>query len=78
MLNSDDSTLPARDSSGTTAAVLSEGSGVSQESALEYLQLWREEREKWSFKKKIQYWLLQNMYDRTKASNKCVPKMHKL
>ena len=44
-------------------------SGVSQESALEYLQLWKEERERWSFKKKTQYWLLQNMYDRTKVSN---------
>lgn len=42
-------------------------SGVSQESALEYLRLWKEERERWSFKKKTQYWLLQNMYDRTKV-----------
>ena len=40
---------------------------VSQESALEYLRLWKEERERWSFKKKTQYWLLQNMYDRTKV-----------
>ena len=43
--------------------------GVSQESALEYLRLWKEERERWSFKKKTQYWLLQNMYDRTKVSS---------
>ena len=43
-------------------------SSVTQESALEYLCLWKEEREKWSFKKKTQYWLLQNMYDRTKVS----------
>ena len=42
-------------------------SGVSQESALDYLRLWKEERERWSFKKKTQYWLLQNMYDRTKV-----------
>ena len=42
-------------------------SGVSQESALEYLRLWKEERERWSFKKKTQYWLLQHMYDRTKV-----------
>lgn len=44
-------------------------SGVSQESALEYLRQWKEERERWSFKKKTQYWLLQNMYDRTKVGN---------
>ena len=43
-------------------------SGVSQESALEYLRLWKEERESWSFKKKTQYWLLQNIYDRTKVN----------
>ena len=43
--------------------------GVSQESALEYLRLWKEERERWSFKKKTQYWLLQNMYERTKVSS---------
>ena len=42
-------------------------SGVNQESALEYLRLWKKERERWSFKKKTQYWLLQNMYDRTKV-----------
>lgn len=42
-------------------------SGVSQESALEYLRLWKEERDRWSFKKKTQYWLIQNMYDRTKV-----------
>lgn len=42
-------------------------SGVNQESALEYLLLWKEERERWSFKKKTQYWLLRNMYDRTKV-----------
>ena len=43
-------------------------SNVTRESAFEYLRLWREEKEKWSFKKKTQYWLLQNMYDRTKVS----------
>ena len=42
-------------------------SGVNQETALEYLRLWKEDRERWSFKKKTQYWLLQNMYDRTKV-----------
>lgn len=41
---------------------------VSQHSALEYLRHWKEENDKWSFKKKTQYWLLQNMYDRTKVS----------
>ena len=49
-------------------ALSTESGGVSKDSALEYLHLWKEEREKWSFKKKTQYWLLQHMYDRTKVS----------
>ena len=53
---------------GDMADASSKQSSVSQESALEYLRLWKEEREKWAFKKKTQYWLLQNMYDRTKVS----------
>lgn len=32
--------------------------------AMEYLHLWEEDRTRWSFKKKVQYWLLQNMYDK--------------
>ena len=51
-------------------------SGVSQESALEYLRLWKEERERWSFKKKTQYWLLQNMYDRTKVGYGTIVSYH--
>lgn len=39
-------------------------SSISRESALDYLHLWSAERERWAFKKKTQYWLLQNMYDK--------------
>ena len=55
--------------SGENTAVDVTSAGVSQESALEYLRLWKEERERWSFKKKTQYWLLQNMYEITKVSS---------
>lgn len=43
------------------------GGSVDQESASEYLTLWDTDRCKWSFKKKTQYWLLQNMYDKQKV-----------
>lgn len=43
------------------------GGSVDKSSALEYLILWDTNRCKWSFKKKTQYWLLQNMYDRQKV-----------
>lgn len=42
---------------------------ASKETALEYLKLWSEERDKWSFKKKTQFWLLQNMYQKSKVCN---------
>lgn len=42
--------------------------GVDKLAAAEYLGLWNGNRKKWSFKKKTQYWLLQNMYDKKKAS----------
>ena len=40
------------------------GGSVDKESASEYLNLWDTDRCNWSFKKKTQYWLLQNMYDK--------------
>lgn len=40
---------------------------ANKETALEYLKMWSEEREKWSFKKKTQFWLLQNMYYKSKV-----------
>ena len=40
---------------------------ASKEIGIEYLKMWSEEREKWSFKKKIQFWLLQNMYHKSKV-----------
>lgn len=36
----------------------------AQEVALEYLHLWNTDRKQWSFRKKAQYWLLQNLYDK--------------
>ena len=41
--------------------------GVDKLAAAEYLMLWDSERDKWSFKKKTQYWLLQNMYNKKKV-----------
>lgn len=38
-----------------------------KEAALDYLKKWSEERDKWSFKKKTQFWLLQNMYRKSKV-----------
>ena len=36
----------------------------AQEVALDYLHLWNTDRKLWSFRKKTQYWLLQNLYDK--------------
>lgn len=41
--------------------------GIDKLAAAEYLVLWETDRRKWSFKKKTQYWLLQNMYDKKKV-----------
>lgn len=38
-----------------------------RDSALEYLRLWDEDKAKWTFKKKTQFWLLQNMYNKSKV-----------
>jgi len=43
-------------------------SGVGREAALEYLHLWEDERSSWCFKKKAQFWLLQNMYEEDQVS----------
>lgn len=39
-----------------------------KEASLQYLHLWHTDREKWCFRKKPQFWLLQNMYDKTQVS----------
>jgi hypothetical protein len=39
-----------------------------QAAALLYLRQWEENREAWSFKKKLQYWLMNNAYDKHKIS----------
>lgn len=41
-----------------------EGPGVDKEAAAQYLTLWNSRRDRWTFRKKTQYWLLQNMYDK--------------
>ncbi|GFU33561.1 uncharacterized protein NPIL_226011 [Nephila pilipes] len=36
---------------------------IAQAAAINYLRLWNSSRESWSFKKKQQYWLLNNAFD---------------
>ena len=43
-----------------------------RETALEYLRVWDQERERWSFKKKTQFWLLHNMYQKAMVSILCM------
>ena len=43
------------------------GGGVGKQVAANYLIMWDTNRGEWSFKKKIQYWLLQNMYYKQKV-----------
>ena len=43
-----------------------------RETALEYLRVWDQERERWSFKKKTQFWLLHNMYKKAMVSILCM------
>ncbi len=45
---------------------------ATKEFALEYLRLWNEEKKKWSFKKKTQFWLLQNMYRKSNVGKDLV------
>lgn len=47
---------------GSTKAVL------GQKEALDYLKSWHSDKESWSFKKKAQYWLLQNAYKKEMIS----------
>ncbi len=44
-------------------------SSVDKDGASEYLMLWDGDRDNWSFRKKTQYWLLQNMYFKDKVIN---------
>lgn len=41
---------------------------LGQKEALEYLRSWHADKESWSFKKKAQYWLLQNAYKKEMIS----------
>lgn len=50
-----------------------ENKGVSKEAAAQYLTLWNSQRDKWTFKKKTQYWLLQNMFDKKKVRSTMLP-----
>ena len=55
--------LPAREgSSGST------GVTTDKDRALEYLSSWDSGSNGWTFRKKTQYWLLQNTYDKNKVS----------
>ena len=47
---------------------VSNGGATEKERALEYLTSWDSGSSGWTFRKKIQYWLLQNAYDRHKVS----------
>ena len=46
-------------------------SGVGREAALQYLHLWDNNRSRWCFRKKAQFWLLQNMYEEDKVMTMC-------
>lgn len=40
---------------------------VAKDAAIEYLNLWKDNRDEWKFKKVRQTWLLQNMYEKEKV-----------
>ena len=40
---------------------------IRRQVALSYLRQWKEDREVWSFKKKPQYWLLNNFYSKAQV-----------
>ncbi len=50
---------------GPTPAISDE---IRRTNALDYLRQWDTDRQLWSFKKKLQYWLLNNMYDKKQVS----------
>lgn len=43
--------------------------GMDRETALDYLRQWDSDRSKWAFRKKSQYWLLQNACDKSQVSS---------
>ena len=43
-------------------------SSESKKLAINYLHVWNSARDMWSFKKKQQYWLLNNLYDASNVS----------
>lgn len=47
-----------------TGDISEEKKGLDKYAAAQYLELWNSQRDKWTFRKKTQYWLLQNMFDR--------------
>lgn len=53
----------------STAVVVAK-KDLSQD-ALEYLQQWSTDRTNWSFRKKTQFWLLQNMYNKKQVRKGC-------
>ena len=53
-----------RDKDKCTEDKGAEESQASKLAASEYLLLWSQNRKKWAFRKKTQYWLLQNMYEK--------------
>ena len=44
---------------------------LGQKEALEYLRSWHADKDSWSFKKKAQYWLLQNIYKKELVGGTC-------
>ena len=44
----------------------------NRDNALQYLRTWQTDLSSWSFRKKIQYWLLKNMFDKTKVSGSSI------
>ncbi len=46
----------------------SDTGGDEKSNASQYLTQWHSHRKEWAFRKKTQYWLLQNMYDKKKVS----------
>ena len=40
---------------------------IKSETALKYLRQWSTDREGWMFKKKLQFWLIKNIYNKEKV-----------
>lgn len=60
--------VPKAQKNKNSNTLVSKTNGNNKVAALDYLCQWEKDRSSWAFRKKTQYWLLQNALDKSEAS----------